>query len=52
MTSVPWIVTIHTIEVWTWVLVYIQNGEFGDLASALYFFTVTATMLEFGDLVL
>ena len=52
LTSVLWIVTIHTIEVWIWALVYIQIGEFGDLASALYFSAVTATTLGFGDLVL
>ena len=33
-------------------LVFIQNGEFGDLAFALYFSTVTATTLGFGNLVL
>ena len=52
MTSVLWIDTIHTIGIWIWALVYIQMGEFGDLASALYFFTVTATTLGFGNLFL
>ena len=52
MTSVIWLITIHTIEVWIWALVYMQIGEFGGIASALYFSTVTATTLGFGDVVL
>lgn len=52
VTSVIWLIAIHTLEVWIWALVYIQVGEFGDIASALYFSTVTATTLGFGDVVL
>ena len=51
-TSVIWLISIHTLEVWIWALLYIQVGEFSDIASALYFSTVTATTLGFGDVVL
>ena len=52
LAAVLWIIAIHIIEVWIWALVYIQIGEFNDFGSALYFSTVTATTLGYGDLVL
>ena len=52
MTSLLWIIALHTIEIWLWALTFMMLGEFADLSTALYFSTVTATTLGYGDLVL
>ena len=52
MTSLLWIIALHTIEIWLWALTFMLLGEFADLSTALYFSTVTATTLGYGDLVL
>jgi hypothetical protein len=42
---------VLTIEVWLWALCYLMVGAFTDLATALYFSTVTFSTLGFGDVV-
>ncbi len=49
VTSVLWFVMIHTVYVWIQAMDSIQIG---NLVSALYSFTVTATTLGLNDLVL
>lgn len=51
-TSVLWIIALHTLEIWIWALILMLIGEFSELSTALYFSTVTATTLGYGDLVL
>jgi hypothetical protein len=46
------VIFLHTIEIWLWAFVYIQLGEFRELARALYFSAVTATTLGYGDITL
>ena len=43
---------IHTVEIWSWAVLYLWLGEFKGLESALYFSTVTFTTLGFGDITL
>jgi voltage-gated potassium channel Kch len=43
---------LHTIEIWAWAALYMVLGEFSELATALYFSTVTFTTLGYGDLTL
>ncbi len=46
------IIGIHTIEAWTWAIIYLRLGEFKDLSKALYFSVVTCTALGYGDITL
>ena len=50
--SVFMIIGIHTIEAWTWAIIYLRLGEFKDLSKALYFSVVTCTALGYGDITL
>ncbi|MEM7610939.1 MAG: potassium channel family protein [Pseudomonadota bacterium] len=50
--SVIYIIGIHTVEAWTWAIVYLQMGEFDSLIRALYFSVVTLTTLGYGDITL
>ncbi len=43
---------LHTVEIWSWALLYMWLGEFVDLERALYFSTVTFTTLGYGDITL
>jgi len=52
VTSVLWIVAMHILESLIWALLYVEIGEFDNLAAALYFSVVTATTLGYGDLLL
>ena len=40
---------VLTLEVWLWALCYLLIGAFPDIATALYFSTVTFSTLGFGD---
>ena len=40
---------ILTVEIWLWAMFYLIIGAFPDLATALYFSTVTFSTLGFGD---
>jgi len=51
-TLVLWLLLAHTIEIWTWAVLYIHLGEFTDMTRALYFSTVTFTTLGYGDVTL
>ena len=40
---------VLTVEIWLWAMFYLIIGAFPDLATALYFSTVTFSTLGFGD---
>jgi len=42
---------VHVSEIWIWAVTLIQIDAVPDLESALYFSTVTATTVGYGDLV-
>ncbi|MEL7023571.1 MAG: potassium channel family protein [Pseudomonadota bacterium] len=46
------IILLHTVEVWSWALLYQALGEFESLTRALYFSVSTATTVGYGDIVL
>jgi Ion channel len=46
------IVFLHTIEIWTYALLYMGLGVLDGLEPALYFSTVSFTSLGYGDIVL
>jgi Ion channel len=48
------IITIHSIEIWIWALVYLAFDiqAVGNLETALYFSTVSFTTVGYGDVVL
>jgi len=46
------IVALHTVEIWSYALVYIAVGALKGFEPALYFSTVSFTTLGFGDIVL
>lgn len=39
----------HTVEIWSWALVYLAIGAFDRLETALYFSTTTFSTVGFGD---
>jgi hypothetical protein len=43
---------VHVSEIWLWAVTFMQIDAVPDLESALYFSTVTATTVGYGDLVL
>ena len=43
---------VHIIEIWAWAGMFLYLGAIGNLEAALYFSTVTATTVGYGDLVL
>ncbi|MFK7875303.1 MAG: ion channel [Paracoccaceae bacterium] len=46
------LVLAHTLQVWTWSLVFSWITELPDLVTSCYFATVTYTTLGYGDIVL
>jgi hypothetical protein len=46
------IVALHTMEIWTYALVYISLGAITEFEPALYFSTVSFTTIGYGDIVL
>ncbi len=46
------ITLVHTLEIWSWALLYLQLEQFESLERALYFSTVTFTTLGYGDITL
>ncbi len=50
--AIIYVISIHTIEIIFWALTYVKIGEFEHLEQAIYFSTVTATTLGYGDVVL
>lgn len=45
-----YIVVVHTVEAFSWAVLYYALGEFAEMGQALYFSVVTATTLGYGDL--
>jgi hypothetical protein len=52
MVVVLGLVGIHTIEIWSYGVVYLVIGALPDFEAALYFSTTSFTTLGYGDLVL
>ncbi|WP_223789296.1 ion channel [Marinicella meishanensis] len=50
--AVLYTILIHVIEIVLWAWAYWRLGEFNDISLAIYFSTVTATTLGYGDLTL
>ena len=42
----------HSVQVWAWAALFLITGDMPDLATSLYFSTVTYTTLGYGDIVL
>jgi hypothetical protein len=47
-----WLVFLHLVEISLWAAFYLIGGGMPDLASALYFSSVTYTTVGYGDVVL
>jgi voltage-gated potassium channel Kch len=43
---------LHTLEIWTYAILYVWIGALPDFDDALYFSTTTYTTLGYGDIVL
>jgi hypothetical protein len=52
MVVVLGLVGIHTIEIWSYSVVYLVIGALPDFETALYFSTTSFTTLGYGDVVL
>lgn len=52
VTTVLGLFGIHTIEVWTWAVVYELTSALPDFSTALYFSAVTFSTLGYGDVLL
>jgi len=50
--SVLFVIAVHVAEIIAWALMYVRLNEFSDLQQAIYFSTITATTLGYGDLTL
>lgn len=46
------IIAIHTVEIWSYAVLYLALHAFHDLEEALYFSTVTYSSIGYGDLLL
>lgn len=46
------IIGIHTVEAWSWAVLYYVLGEFAEFEQSLYFSSVTVTTLGYGDVTL
>ena len=46
------LVLAHTVQVWTWAVVFLRITDLPDLSTSFYFATVTYTTLGYGDIVL
>ncbi|MEL7296963.1 MAG: potassium channel family protein [Pseudomonadota bacterium] len=46
------VLAIHSVEVWSWAVIYLLLGEFESLNAALYFSGATITTLGYGDITL
>ena len=47
-----WLLAGVSIALWLWAIVFMALGEFETIASAIYFASVSATTLGYGDVVL
>lgn len=46
------IVVAHTVQIWTWAIVFVAMGALPNVTEAFYFSMVTYTTLGYGDIVL
>ncbi|MEQ8663997.1 MAG: ion channel [Gammaproteobacteria bacterium] len=46
------IFVLHTLQIWSYAVVYVFLGEFGNFEAALYFSTSAFTTVGFGDIVM
>jgi voltage-gated potassium channel Kch len=46
------IIAIHTLEIWSYALLFLALGAFRNFEQALYFSTVTYSTIGYGDLVM
>ena len=46
------ILAAHTVEIWTWAVVFMLISDLPDFGTSFYFATVTYTTLGYGDIVL
>ena len=46
-----YILAIHIVEIWIWAALFMKLGATADLESALYFSTISATTVGYGDIV-
>ena len=46
------LIAIHTVEIWTFALLYVALGAAGPFEEALYFSTVTYASIGYGDVLL
>lgn len=47
-----WLMAGISVALWMWAGVFVGLGEFDDISEAIYFSSVTATTLGFGDVLL
>ncbi|MEO0574918.1 MAG: ion channel [Pseudomonadota bacterium] len=47
-----WLMAAISVGLWLWALLFYQLGEFESMETAIYFATVSATTLGYGDLLL
>lgn len=50
--SVFVLVIAHTVQIWTWAVLFLSITDLPDLVTSFYFATVTYTTLGYGDIVL
>lgn len=50
--AVLFCILIHVIEIVLWAITYMKVGEFDSFIQAVYFSTITATTLGYGDITL
>ncbi|MGX9357221.1 potassium channel family protein [Roseobacteraceae bacterium S113] len=46
------LLSAHTVQIWTWAIVFMSVSDLPDLPTSFYFATVTYTTLGYGDIVL
>ena len=47
-----YILVVHIIGIWCWAILFLKLGAIAELEAALYYSTVTATTVGYGDVVL
>lgn len=47
-----WLLAAITVALWLWAILFVWLGEFDSIADAIYFASVSATTLGYGDMLL